>query len=176
MCFNFVLCEPHTQFIFVLCLTATFYWFLFFAFFFVCFLFYVLCWLTGPCVACLMSCPSLNVARQSAEPWAPKSTKVKLTRLPATTCPPPSSPKDSLLHCSPTSKTQFPSHGPNDGDTEWQRVGLHQHYSRDFLGWLYSRCLCSSILFSCMYFPTESLQAVLSLCFFTQLVASSLRM
>lgn len=80
------------------------------------FLFYVLCWLTGPCVACLLSCPSLNVARQSAEPWASKSTKVKLTRLPTTTCPPPSSPKVSPLHCSPTSRHDFPFHGPNEGD------------------------------------------------------------
>lgn len=69
-----------------------------------CFLFHVLCWLTGPCFACLLSCPSLKVARQSAEPWASKSTKVKLTHLPTTTCPPPSSPKDSLPHCSPTSR------------------------------------------------------------------------
>lgn len=48
---------------------------------FVCFLFGVLCWLAGPRVACLLSCPSLNIARQSTEPWASSSTKVKFNPL-----------------------------------------------------------------------------------------------
>jgi len=74
-----------------------------------CFLFYVMCCLTGPDVACLLSCPSLNVTRQSAEPWASKSTKVKLTHLPTTTCPPPPSPTDSLPHCSNTYRHNFQS-------------------------------------------------------------------
>ncbi len=135
MWFKFFSCEPHThtQCMSFLCLTATFYWFLFCFF---CFLFYVLCWLTGPCVACLLSCPSLNVARQSAEPWASKSTKVKLTHLPTTACSPPSSPKDSLPHCSPISRHNFHSMVQTRG-TEWQRVGLtHQHRSRGFSRWL----------------------------------------
>lgn len=56
-------------------------------FFFVCFVVFVFfpvlcpCWLTGLCVTCLLSCPSLNVARQSAEPRASTSTKVKLPLL-----------------------------------------------------------------------------------------------
>lgn len=48
---------------------------------FVCLLFHVLWWLTWPSVACLLSCLSLNIARQSAEPWASKSSKVMLTPL-----------------------------------------------------------------------------------------------
>lgn len=117
--------EPNSQCLFFALLQH----FIDFSFFFF-FLFYVLCLLTGLCVACLLSCPSLNVARQSAEPWASKSTKVKLTHLPTTHL---SSPRDSLPHCSPTLRHDFQFHSPNEGSSEWQRVGLiHQHCSRGF--------------------------------------------
>lgn len=83
---------------FIFCLTATFYWFLF-----------VFVSLFVFCVARLLPCPSLNVARQSADPWAPKSTKVMLTHLSAFTCPFLSSLKDNLPHCSPASRHGFHS-------------------------------------------------------------------
>lgn len=103
--------------------------------FFVCFLFHVLCWLTGPCVACLLSCPSLNVARQSAEPWASKSTKVTLTHLTTLMDPPPIHlQKNCLPHCSPTS-TKFPVHGPNKSGIEWAS-STSTGWSQDSCGWL----------------------------------------
>lgn len=109
-------------FLFLICLTATFlYWFL---------LFFVVCvfscsmspdgWL-WPSVACSLSCLSLNIARQSAGPWASRSTKVMLTHSPPIMTPPPfslfhllsfhpSCSKANTVHRSPTS-TLCPFHG-----------------------------------------------------------------
>lgn len=90
----------HMSFTTVVCLFfALLPHFIDFSFFF-CFLFHVLCWLTGPCVACLLSYPSLNIARQSADPWASKSTKVKLTYLPTIMWHP--NPPRTLLHLTKT--------------------------------------------------------------------------
>lgn len=74
-----------------------------------------------PSVACSLSCLSLNIARQSAGPWASRSTKVKLTRSPPIMTPPsfslslsssllPSCSKANTAHRSPTS-TLYPFHG-----------------------------------------------------------------
>ena len=65
----------HTQCMSFICHTATFILIDFCFCLFVCF---PLVGLAGPCVARLLSCPSLNIARQSTEPWASSSTKVKL--------------------------------------------------------------------------------------------------
>lgn len=147
-----------------LCLTTTFYWYFFHSCVYVCFLFYVLCRLTWPSVACLLSCPSLNVARQSAEPWASKSTKVKLTHLPTTTRPPHHLPQTAchITHPHP--------HAVSIPQSKWG--GLWVAESGPHPPTLLQRHLENALdvcavasCFSSLCFPSESIQTVFLFCF-----------
>lgn len=122
--FIFFLCKPHT-----LCfIWPTVIWLIFILF--VC-LFSVLCWLTGLRFACLLSCPQFESSQTVSRIMGIQIDKGKVNPLTHNHLSSPiiyhNKQADTLLT---HNQTRFPFHGPNEGDSEWQRVGLiHQHCS-----------------------------------------------